>query len=85
MKVFVVRQFFEDNHDTSYTGVYSDFWKAVAGAKAEQEENWDDCGLEACPTFPGEIEENPEIWLEVTFEGKPQGIYFTIDRLEIDA
>jgi len=87
-EVFVVRQFFQDCNDNSYTGVYSDFWKAVAGAKADQEENWGDdpgYGLEAVPlTFPSEIE-GTQVWLEVTWEGKPHGIYYTIDRLEIDA
>lgn len=91
IEVFVVRQFFEDCNDNSYTGVYTDFWKAVAGAKADQEENWGDepeYGLEAnpsdlCRCLPPEID-CTQVWFEVTWKGKGHGIYYTIDRLELE-
>jgi len=86
IEVFVVRQFYEDCNDNSYIGAYSDFWKAVAGAKADQEENYGDepeYGFKILePLSMGGLT-GTQVWCEVTWEGKGHGIYYTVDRMEL--
>lgn len=83
-EVYVVRQFFEDNHDTEYTGVYSNFWKALAAAKADQEKNWsEDTGHSLKVHKPNKFSPIDTLWCEVMDQTYPQGIYYTINRMEL--
>lgn len=91
-EVYVVRQFFEDCNDASYTGVYSDFYKAVSAAVADAKENWDEPEYTFNVHLPisrrarwGEVEEEEtELWCEIFHDGKPYGIYYTITKMELD-
>jgi hypothetical protein len=82
-EVYVVRQFFEGCSDASYTGVYSDFFKAILAAGADAKESWGDPGYTFNAHKPrGEGE--TELWCEIFFEGRPNGIYYTITKMELD-
>ena len=84
-EVYVVRQFFGDCNDNDYVGVYTDFWKALAAAIANQKENWGDR-----PQYgfgvrkPSAFASGGMLWCEVLWDGKPQGIYYTINRMELE-
>ncbi len=82
-EVYVVRQFFEDCNDASYTGVYSDFFRAVLAAVADSKESWSEPGYTFCVHEPRD-EGETELWCEIYCEGSPLGIYYTITKMELD-
>jgi hypothetical protein len=83
MEVYVVRQFFNDCNDTSYSGAHSDFFKAITAAIADAKAGWGTSGYTL--TFHEPIDEGSnELWCEVYYEGRPYGIYYTITKMEID-
>ncbi len=79
--VYVVRQFFDGCSDTEYTGVYTDFWKAADAVIKDQEESFEDDGLEF--HLPNQFTPDDQLWIDVISGGLTQGIYYTIDKLEL--
>jgi hypothetical protein len=86
MDIYIVRQFFEGDNDDGYVGAFTDFWKALNAAVEHQKKNWDEeeYGFmvhDSTPYVPNF--EVTQLWCEVTYEGDPHGIYYTIDKMEL--
>ena len=80
--VYVVRQFYADCNDNSYIGVYDDFWKALAASIADCKQNHGEPGHSFAVNKPSPHDDSM-LWCEVLFNGRLQGIYYTINRLEL--
>jgi hypothetical protein len=81
-EVFVVRHFYEDCNDMSYIGVYDDFWKALAASIADSKDNHGTPGHSFAVSEPSPHSDS-ELWCEVLFNGRALGIYYTINRMEL--
>jgi len=76
--VFVVRQFFEDSGDDQTLGVYTDFWKAIAETAENRKVNqWDKYEFKTQDIYG-------VIWRELFNKGYGTGIYYTIEKMELN-
>ena len=83
-EVFVVRQFSEDSSDSSYLGAFDEFMGAAKGIIAAIREEGPEYGAKASWSTYRPIEEVTEVWFEQTSEGSGDGIYYTVDRMEVE-
>jgi len=82
--VFVARQSFEDSGDDQTLGVYTDFWKAIEGTNENRKANdWEEYKFKTQDI-------HGMIWRELIindggpFHGHDAGIYYTIEKMELE-